>query len=774
MTDGAARQPHILVVDDEEHITELVAMGLGYNGFDVERVASGRAALEAIERRRPDLVVLDVMLPDLDGFEVARRLRESRRGGHPGPDHLPHRPGHHGRQGPGAAPRQRRLRHQAVQHRGADRAGQGRAAPGGRRRAGRARLSYADLELDEDTRDVWRAGRLIELTPTEYKLLHYLLANARRVLTRDQILEHVWDYTFAGNASVLETYISYLRHKIDDTPPAAHPHRPGRRLQPCACHRSSAPNSVFNNHRARADVECRHYGTARGIRRRASAWLERTSVNRTIPELFRTSVEEVPDKTWLLAGDRTYTYAEALDRIERAASWLRAMGVGPSQRVLVTARNSADYLLSWFALMEAGAIQVPVNPASAPSELAGLHRQVNPALVIADPDLSGAVPGPTVEVGELFRAEADGRGPASIDSTDVAVMIPTSGTTGRSKLVMQTHLAYVMAGEGFGPWLDLTGDDRLMTSLPLFHINAPAYTTLGSVAARASMVLLPRFSPSTFLDAARRYAATQFNAIGAMIEMLMRQPPHEDDADTPLRLGYTGPSPDRERHLDIERRFGIELSCGYALSESPYGLIWKRGTRPFETLGAPRQHPQLGHVNDARVTHDGAPVEPGQVGELELRNPAIMRGYYEMPEETAAVIVDGWLRTGDLVTGNGDGTYTFVGRKKQIIRRRGENLSPTEVEAALERHPDVVEAAVIGVPSELSEEEVKAFIIAAPGRTIVPVELQAFAAARLARYKVPRFIEIVDELPHTPTGRLAKHLLPTDRTAGETDLQPAR
>jgi two-component system OmpR family response regulator len=212
-------EPRVLVVDDEEHITELVAMGLGYNGFDVERVTSGRAALDAVERRRPDLIVLDVMLPDLDGFEVARRLRASEGAGtrvpiifltardttadkvqglRLGSDDYVTKP---------FSIEELIERVKAVLRRA------GGAGPGERR------LSYADLELDEDTRDVWRAGRLIELTPTEYKLLLYLLANARRVLTRDQILEQVWDYTFAGNASVLETYISYLRHKIDNVDP---------------------------------------------------------------------------------------------------------------------------------------------------------------------------------------------------------------------------------------------------------------------------------------------------------------------------------------------------------------------------------------------------------------------------------------------------------------------------------------------------------------------------------------------------------------------------
>ncbi len=211
--------PLILVVDDEEHITELLAMGLGFNGFDVERASTGRAALESISTRRPDLVVLDVMLPDLDGFEVAKRIRQFEGAG----SHLPIifltardttqdkveglRLGSDDYVTKPFSIEELIERVRAVLRRSSG------VGPG------EQRLSYADLELDEETRDVWRAGRLVELTPTEYKLLHYLLSNARRVLTRDQILEAVWEYTFSGNASVLETYISYLRHKIDDVDP---------------------------------------------------------------------------------------------------------------------------------------------------------------------------------------------------------------------------------------------------------------------------------------------------------------------------------------------------------------------------------------------------------------------------------------------------------------------------------------------------------------------------------------------------------------------------
>jgi crotonobetaine/carnitine-CoA ligase len=170
---------------------------------------------------------------------------------------------------------------------------------------------------------------------------------------------------------------------------------------------------------------------------------------------------------------------------------------------------------------------------------------------------------------------------------------------------------------------------------------------------------------------------------------------------------------------------------------------------------------------------EGRPVEAGGIGELELSNPTLMLGYHGMPEETAAVLVDGWLRTGDLVRDNGDGTYTFVGRRKEVIRRRGENLAPTEVEAALEAHPEVAEAAVVGVPSELSEEEVKAFVVLRAGGAAAAAELHAFAASRLIAFKLPRYIELVDELPHTPTGRIAKHRLPSQRTETEWDAEKA-
>src|SRR6266852_6400938 len=382
--------------------------------------------------------------------------------------------------------------------------------------------------------------------------------------------------------------------------------------------------------------------------RRRSDLGESPAMALTIPELFEAAAAEVPEKPWLLYEDEAFTYAQARERIGRGAAALAELGAGPGDLVLATARNRPKYVFTWLAAMYLGAIHVAVDPRSTESELAGLAGQVEPKLVVDDGNVDG-----------LFTRAAPplaGPGPARPD--DPAVLIPTSGTTGRSKLVTQTHRAYAMAGEGFPWWLELTPEDRLMTSLPLFHLNAPAYSVLGSVAARASLVLLPGFSARTFIDSARRHGATEFNAIGAMLEILMRQPERPDDADNPLRLCYAGPAPERERQEQIEQRFGIRIVVGYAMSESPYGLVWPHGRRPFGTLGSARQHPYLGTINEAKVVKPGdadgepgasadAELGPGETGEILLRNPVITPGYWGMPEETlAAKTADGWLHTG--------------------------------------------------------------------------------------------------------------------------------
>lgn len=506
----------------------------------------------------------------------------------------------------------------------------------------------------------------------------------------------------------------------------------------------------------------------------------------TIPGLLAAAVDRDAGATWIRTDEGTLTFGGASAQVARLGERLRDTGVGHGDLVVVTARTTPAYVLGWLALASLGAVTVPTDPAGTLAELNGLLRQVEPRAIITDAALrphvveaGAALPLDVLDIDELVddwtneSSVATSTMDSAVDADDLAVLIPTSGTTGRSKLVMQTHRAYAMAGVGFPYWMELTPGDRLMTSLPLFHINAPAYSVLGSLAVGAGLVLLPRFSASGFLDAARRHGATEFNAIGAMLEILMRQPVRPDDGETDLRLCYTGPSPAREWQEEFEHRFRLRVVCGYALSESPYGLIWRHGERPFGTLGSPRQHPTLGTVNEARVVDDdGRDVATDEVGELLLRNPTVTPGYWQMPEETKAAVVDGWLHTGDLVTADVDGTYTFVSRVKEVLRRRGLNLSPTEVEEAIATHPDVLEVAVVAVPSELTEDEVKAFVVAAPDRSLDFEQLRAWTAARLSAFKVPRFWQALDALPRTPTSRVAKHRLPVGHPPDEYDAQP--
>jgi crotonobetaine/carnitine-CoA ligase len=507
-----------------------------------------------------------------------------------------------------------------------------------------------------------------------------------------------------------------------------------------------------------------------------------TTTAETIGQLLDAAVGEHPHKEISLFHKQIYTYAETKAMSDRAAAPLLRYGIRHGDRVAVMLVNCPEFLFVWFGLAKIGAVLLPLNPAAQGPEVAGLLAQAGPRLAVANHQQQALLKSAAascglmlqqVEPGHLLEAQHEGFPDVGVAPDDVGVLMNTSGTTGSPKLVMQTHRAYVLAGQGFPWWLGLTEQDRFLTALPLFHSNALLYSVLGSLAAGASLVLLPRFSATTFWEQARRYRATQFNAIGAIVEILMRQAPQPDDAQHTVRLCYSGPALPKDHHVEFEHRFGLRLLVGYGLSESPYGTIWPLdGPPPYESLGRLRQHPRLGEINRARVVDTaGRDVATGEVGEFLLSNPAVMKGYFGLPHETAEVLRDGWLHTGDLVRADGHGVFYFVARKKEVIRRRGENLAPTEVEDVLNAHPAVTEAAVVGVPAELSEEDVKAFVVYAGELRPEPEELRSWCAQRLSLFKVPRYIEFVDALPRTPTARIARYLLPRERTTAEYDAE---
>lgn len=442
---------------------------------------------------------------------------------------------------------------------------------------------------------------------------------------------------------------------------------------------------------------------------------------------------------------------------ERFAVGLAERGVGRGDRVAILVGNEPAHLFAWFGANLLGAIAFPIHTASKLAEIEAHVRHTAPRAVVAVDE--GAFPG-AVSVAAL--ACASGRAPeVAVLPDDVAVLLGTSGTTGLPKAVMQTHRAYAMTAEAFPWWLGLDARDRMLAMLPLSHINAQAYSTMGALGCGAELLLVRRFSASRFLDDARRLGATQFNAVGAIIHILAKTEARSDDRDSPLRLAYTALALPEAQHRAFEDRFGLSMRVGYGLSETTFGTIWPADAAPrYGTMGTLRQHPRLGTVNQARVVDDaGDDVADGEVGELYLRSPATMCGYWSDPAATAAALAGGWLHTGDLVRRDPDGYFTFVSRKKEILRRRGENVAAAEIERTLLAHVAVREAAAVGVPSELGEDEIVAFVALEPGANIDGETLRAFVRDRLADFKVPSRIEIRDALPKTATERIAKHLL---------------
>jgi len=500
----------------------------------------------------------------------------------------------------------------------------------------------------------------------------------------------------------------------------------------------------------------------------------------TVRTFLEKAVTEVPDAPLLIWEDQVVSYAEFDAHVNRAASMWAGLGVRRGDRVAFMVDNKPEFLYAWLGLAKLGATLVAVNTGFKSAETSYLLEHSRAKLALVDPkhvdmfvDLQPKLAEleQVLVVGEddrltSYRSLVEDASPVApdvrVEPEDVISFIYTSGTTGRPKAVMQTHRSFVMTGQAYPVWMGMEKGDRIYACLPLFHINSQAYSTMGAIGARGAIVLSPRFSASGFWRDIRKHDVAVFNFIGAMTLILSKKEAAADDKDHCVKVAYGVPALPGDLRDELETRYGMKVISGFGMSETTFGLIEPlTGARKPGSMGHPRHHPDPAVPRtEARIVDgDGHDVPDGVVGELLLRNPALMAGYFNDPERTAEALRDGWLFTGDMAWRDDEDFYFFVDRKKDIIRRRGENVSSLEVENVLNDHPTVMECAVIGVPSELTDEELFVFVVPRPGSDVDCAELALWAGERLADFKVPRFYQLVETLPKTDTSKIEKHAL---------------
>ena len=525
----------------------------------------------------------------------------------------------------------------------------------------------------------------------------------------------------------------------------------------------------------------------------------RRSWEKSLGEFLEIVTSANPQKVFVEIAGSHVTYAELMRRCRQAATMFRRMGIGHGDRVCIFLPNVPEVLYTWFGLALIGGITVTINTAYRRDEMAFILNNAEATALVAHDSLidvatqaadlapgvqhrlivgADSAPGGWQSYAQLLADSPELTDLPAVSPTDIAMLQYTSGTTGNPKGVMVTHQMYVSAGQGFAQWTQATADDRFFTCLPYFHANAQYYSTMGTLASGATLVVQDRFSASRFWQQVRDARATVVNFIGMMMPVLSKNDPSPDDADNPVRLFYGSPAFSPEFLLDFEQRFGTDIIVGFGMTETCYGTIESiRGERRPNSSGLPRQHPDPRFSNTVRIVDDdGLPVPNGQPGEITILNPATMPGYWRNEEQTALSLRDGWLFTGDLGWLDDDNYLYFVDRKKDVIRRRGENISSQEVEDVIKRHERVLDCAIIAVPSELGEDEMKAYITPRPGESVEPAEVIYWCAEHLAYFKVPRYIEVRDELPRTPSLRVRKDVLRQEREdliAGSFDREAA-
>src|SRR6478609_11932282 len=506
---------------------------------------------------------------------------------------------------------------------------------------------------------------------------------------------------------------------------------------------------------------------------------------RTIGRLLADKARRIGDRIWLIYGEEKYSYAQAHDISNRYANGFADLGIRKGDHVAVMLPNCPEFIWTIWGLGKIGAVTVPLNTAARGellryfitqsdstyavvaaewadrvAEALGTDHGVGTLFTLGGAGKLADCGRPCVDLAGLAQAPADEPDRDAVLASDPQYIMYTSGTTGPSKGVISPHSQAHGVGRSLAQNYGYRPDDVLYTCLPLFHGNALWYSCYAAFWADCTLAVSPRFSASTFWDEIRAAGATQFNSLGAMTNILLRAPVSSADRDHRVRQAMIVPL-SRESYRDVSERFGVQVTSLYAMTETFAVTMFTPDDS--ETKGASAGKPR-GLAEVQIVTDEDDPLPIGEVGEICVRprEPGIiMSGYYKMPEATVRDTRNLWLHTGDRGRLDDDGYLYFVDRKKEAIRRRGENISAYEVEMLVAKHPCVLEVAAVPVTSELSEDEVMIYVVCREGERVTEEELVRFANRNMAHFMVPRFVHFIDALPKTASEKIEKYKLKT-------------
>jgi len=527
---------------------------------------------------------------------------------------------------------------------------------------------------------------------------------------------------------------------------------------------------------------------ARGLAPRCEAGSGGTTVDtvgsRTLCEILEFRAKSSPDAPFVIFddiegdGSVEYSYAQFDGRVNRVAHMLASLGLRAGDKLNLHLSNCVEFLLLWFAAAKMGAVIMPTNVAASADELEylidhsecrfvftqGEHLDIAREVEGRCARLEGIVVcGSSEPAGDSFEslvaAQSD-TAPQSVgDAGDEVGILYTSGTTSRPKGVLVTNANYIYAGETVAKALCLAPEDRHLVVLPLFHGNAQYYSTMSTLVTGASMVLSSRFSASRFFDQAIHHGCTVTSLFSAPMRMLLAQPRRESLRENTLRAVIFAQCLTEEQLEDWRQRFGAPLMQLWGMTETmgPPLMNPIHYRRNNMSIGLPAMGYRVRIVDG-----NAAPVARGETGEIVVAGEpgrTLMKGYFKNPEATRETIRDGWLWSGDNARQDDEGYFHFVDRAKDMIKRAGENVAASEVEAVILQHPKVFDCAVIGLPDPIRDESIVAVVVAVEGETLEAETIIEWCRKRLAGFRVPERVEFRRELPRTSVGKIQKHRL---------------